>query len=189
MPVLNVAAGAILHTATSDNLNGLQCAGTGAAGLAAAALGASITLTDLPHLLPNLERNIEANELAASATVAPLDWRSEPSSWDDRIQPGQYDFIIGSDLVYDMTLVPHLIRVIGQLAGSDTKLLLAYERREGTDAFDDALKASRLGEVELVSFFDLHPEWSSPDIWVYEIQRVPAQSSAPAAAAGAAAGH
>jgi predicted nicotinamide N-methyase len=34
-------------------------AGTGVVGLAAGALGAKVVLTDLPHLLPGLTRNVE----------------------------------------------------------------------------------------------------------------------------------
>ncbi|KAK9842450.1 hypothetical protein WJX81_000737 [Elliptochloris bilobata] len=47
-------------------------AGTGAAGLAAGLLGARVLLTDLPHLLPGLTRNVAANELQEHVAVAAL---------------------------------------------------------------------------------------------------------------------
>lgn len=69
-----------------------------------------------------------------------------------------------------MTIVPHLLRTVRQLSGPQTKTLLAYERRAGTDAFDDSLRANFGPEaVELISMFDLHPHWSDPAIWVYEL--------------------
>lgn len=37
--------------------------GTGVVGLAAALLGAHVTLTDLPHLLPGIRRNVEVRPL------------------------------------------------------------------------------------------------------------------------------
>ncbi|KAA8497033.1 Protein-lysine methyltransferase METTL21B [Porphyridium purpureum] len=39
-------------------------AGTGAAGLVLAALGARVVLTDLPHLVPLMEKNVRANQAA-----------------------------------------------------------------------------------------------------------------------------
>ncbi|KAG2483723.1 hypothetical protein HYH03_017441 [Edaphochlamys debaryana] len=54
--------------------------GTGAAGLAAAALGCArhVVLTDLPHLVPYMRENIAANRLGAACSAAALDWNSGP---------------------------------------------------------------------------------------------------------------
>lgn len=51
--------------------------GPAAAGIAAAASAqppAAVTLTDLPHLLPLVQQNIEANGVGHLATAAPLAW-------------------------------------------------------------------------------------------------------------------
>ncbi|KAG2483730.1 hypothetical protein HYH03_017448 [Edaphochlamys debaryana] len=54
--------------------------GTGAAGLAAAALGCArhVVLMDLPHLVPYMRENIAANRLGAACSAAALDWNSGP---------------------------------------------------------------------------------------------------------------
>lgn len=67
--------------------------GTGLVGIAAAAVwGASVTLTDLPEIVPNLSRNIDANQATiqaggGSTSAAVLDW-----SMPDEISP----FTLGS---------------------------------------------------------------------------------------------
>ncbi|KAL2241344.1 UNVERIFIED_CONTAM: hypothetical protein Sindi_0775600 [Sesamum indicum] len=80
---------------------------TGAVGIAAAALlGASVTITDLPHVLPNLQFNVAANakilELHGGAVdAAALQWGQ---TTDVEAIGREYDVILGSDLVYHENL-------------------------------------------------------------------------------------
>ncbi|KAF7845816.1 hypothetical protein BT93_L0475 [Corymbia citriodora subsp. variegata] len=90
-------------------------AGTGLVGIAAATvLATKILLTDLPEIVPNLERNIEANSTVVasrngSAQAAVLDWSDPativPSSKtgaaqpDDNI-PEQFMIIVAADPIY-----------------------------------------------------------------------------------------
>ncbi|KAK9844006.1 hypothetical protein WJX81_001714 [Elliptochloris bilobata] len=96
-------------------------AGVGAAGLALAALGARVTLTDKPALLPLLRGNIARNWLAGSSTcvarsespalqqaprgradVAALEWGAEGYlAQADRIAGGNpVDLVVACDCVY-----------------------------------------------------------------------------------------
>lgn len=80
-------------------------AGTGLVGLAAAcAWAASVTLTDLPEILPNLQQNIEKNRkvtqgCGGEACARPLDWsdvKNAPVDDDDR-----YSVILAADPLYE----------------------------------------------------------------------------------------
>ncbi|KAF2859350.1 glucose-inducible SAM-dependent methyltransferase Rrg1 [Piedraia hortae CBS 480.64] len=79
--------------------------GTGLVGLAAASIfKTNVTLTDLPAIVPNLWRNVQANALTGgAATVAVLDW-SNPSdlSLCDRgkVSPNSFPMILAADAIY-----------------------------------------------------------------------------------------
>jgi predicted nicotinamide N-methyase len=79
-------------------------AGTGLVGIAAACIwGASVTLTDLPEILPNLQKNIDRNSEAVqayggNAVALTLDWsdrRNVSIDDDDR-----YSTIVAADPLY-----------------------------------------------------------------------------------------
>ncbi|KAG2425245.1 hypothetical protein HXX76_013830 [Chlamydomonas incerta] len=78
-------------------------AGTGAVGLAAAALGAAhVALSDLPHLVPYMRENVQLNGLGSTAEAAPLVWGDAASlaaarrSW--LMRPPHV--VLASDVVY-----------------------------------------------------------------------------------------
>lgn len=77
-------------------------AGTGLTGIAAAALfkDATVHLTDLPSIIPNLMANVKSNShlFVASPTAAVLDWSKLP----EKVAPqDQYDCILAADSLYD----------------------------------------------------------------------------------------
>lgn len=77
-------------------------AGTGLAGIAAAALfpNVAVHLTDLPNIVPNLIANIQLNShlFLAPPTAAALDWSAVLA----RIDPDdQFDCILAADSLYD----------------------------------------------------------------------------------------
>ena len=82
-------------------------AGTGLAGLACAAAGAAkVTLTDLPHRLPLLLRNVTANRwvttlCACELAAAPLDWVEVGRAGDPALLRG-VEVVIGTDLVHEV---------------------------------------------------------------------------------------
>lgn len=97
--------------------------GTGLVGIAAASLlGVNVTVTDLPHVLPNLHFNVEANSKVlevngGKVNVAALSWGEN----DDMEAVGrEYDVILGSDVVYHDHLYEPLIKTLRFfLLGSD----------------------------------------------------------------------
>ncbi|MCL7038327.1 hypothetical protein MKW94_029174 [Papaver nudicaule] len=89
--------------------------GTGLAGIAAAAvLSSSCTITDLPHVLPNLQFNAAANsEMLASrggsVNVAALRWGEKD---DMELVGREFDVILGSDVVYYDYLYDPLLQTL-----------------------------------------------------------------------------
>ena len=159
--------------------------GTGVAGLAAAALGARVTLTDLPAVVPLLQLNARRNGEAIGAKggeteVAELDWARGVESVDT-----SWDLVIGADLLYSpggaqLDLLAATLRRLFR-DGEAVRLLLAHKsRHESLDA--DLLSAlDAMGLVpRRVPLDEQDPEYSSPRILVYDcVVRVGDQSEAP----------
>ncbi|KAL0449941.1 UNVERIFIED_CONTAM: protein N-lysine methyltransferase METTL21A [Sesamum latifolium] len=129
--------------------------GTGAVGIAAAALlGASVTITDLPHVLPNLQFNVAANakilELHGGAVeAAALQWGQ---TTDMEAIGREYDVILGSDLVYHENLYEPLLETLRfLLLGSERKvvfLMSHLKRWKKESAFFK--KANKFFDVEVI---------------------------------------
>lgn len=85
-------------------------AGTGLVGITAAKLGADVTLTDLPEIVTNLKRNVEANGLECPCQV--LDW-SDPKS--SVLANDRFDLILISDPVYSVEHPEALLATIEML--------------------------------------------------------------------------
>jgi predicted nicotinamide N-methyase len=144
-------------------------AGTGAVGLAAAALGAtSVLLTDLPYVQANLDANVAALGLA-SASVAVLDWTA-PLPPD--LPP--VDVVVAADVVWlDELLPPFLATLDALLARAEAPVaLLAHQTRASSTerALFAGLKARGL-RVDEVRFEDLHPDARDPVLRVWRITR------------------
>lgn len=130
--------------------------GTGLVGIAAAAiLGANVTVTDLLHVIPNLQFNAELNSKVwaphcGKLDVAPLKWGEA----DDMDAIGrEFDLILGSDVVYHDHLYEPLLRTLGYLLlGGDEKrrvFLMAHLRRwKKESAFFK--RAKKLFDVEII---------------------------------------
>lgn len=129
--------------------------GTGVVGIAAAALfGASVTVTDLPHVLPSMEFNVEANAdvlklHGGEVNVAALSWGNEEEM---EAMGRDYDLVIGSDLVYHDHLFEPLLETLHFfLDGGDKGLvfLMAHLKRwKKESAFFK--KAKKMFDVEAI---------------------------------------
>jgi len=123
-----------LLTKNSYSLRGKQIlelgSGTGIVGLTAAAEGATVCLTDgARSLLPMLEANVEENDLQHRATVRCLQWGNEEEITAVASE-GQFDMIIGSDLLYSPESFPELIDTLAALCTvGRTEVLLVYPAR------------------------------------------------------------
>ncbi|CAK9037819.1 unnamed protein product [Durusdinium trenchii] len=97
--------------------------GTGAAGLAFAASGAQVLLTDRDSLLPLLRLNAELNHhlllsSGGAVQIGVFDWLTPP----EEILRQTFDLVIGADLVYSFAAVePFIIAVTALLQEKDGK--------------------------------------------------------------------
>jgi predicted nicotinamide N-methyase len=99
-------------------------AGHGLLGLAFSDVASSVSsanetmklkLTDVEEALPQLERNIRINrdvfEKRVDIAASPLKWHIQPRPRTN----SNYDFILGSDLLYNTSVIPDLVATIRQL--------------------------------------------------------------------------
>ncbi|KAF3796869.1 N-lysine methyltransferase protein [Nymphaea thermarum] len=127
--------------------------GTGLVGIAAAALlGAQVVLTDLPHVLPNLLFNAEANRevvrasgRGGSVSVDCLRWGNA----EDCLKHCGLDLILASDVVYHSHLFDPLLQTLRLLLVEETVLVMAHLRRWKKDAVFFK-KAKKWFDVEMV---------------------------------------
>jgi predicted nicotinamide N-methyase len=156
--------------------------GTGFVGIAAAVLGAHVTLADLPYCLPNLGRVVAANAGTISARhdghvplpqVVPLDW-TNPAASKDSLPLGP-DYILGADVVWVPELIQPLVQTLSYLVGpgpSRTVILLAHQTRSHAS---DTLLWSLLREqgfaIEQIPIEQHHPKWRADAIQLYRITK------------------
>lgn len=151
-------------------------AGTGLPALAAASLGAPrVTLTDLPHLLPGLARNVRDNTAGDGAgaipassdvRVAALEWGRDEQA--DALELRPFDLVLMSDLLYDVAAAGDLCRTLRRVCGQRTEVLLAYELRAGTTECFRVLREQGF-RWERVPSEELHPVWQSDDIGIFRV--------------------
>ncbi|XP_075498442.1 uncharacterized protein LOC142536915 [Primulina tabacum] len=129
--------------------------GTGVVGIAAAALlRASVTITDLPHVLPNMRYNTDAN--AGILDLCGGDVNSASLSWGNigemEAIGREYDVILASDVVYHDHLYEPLIQTLKfYLLGSEKEMvfLMAHLKRwKKESAFFK--KAGKLFDVKVL---------------------------------------
>jgi predicted nicotinamide N-methyase len=93
--------------------------GTGLLGIAAVkVMSWVVTLTDLPSIIPNLERNVEFN-CSERTDVLALDWMNPPPN--EEIPFDSFDVVIGSDLFYDPHHPGLVVEMIERYLKKDTE--------------------------------------------------------------------
>lgn len=91
LPLPNFAPGArVLELGSGTGLVGLAAAGT---------WDVPVLLTDLPEIVPNLRRNVDANRaiLNGEVDVAVLDWRDNAGG---REESEKFDVVLAADPIY-----------------------------------------------------------------------------------------
>ena len=84
-----------------------------------------LVLTDVEEALPQLESNIRLNrevlgeKVDASALV--LEWHKQSFSQANN----KFDYILGSDLLYNLSVIPDLVTTIRRLLSKSTKILFS----------------------------------------------------------------
>ncbi|XP_026528969.1 protein N-lysine methyltransferase METTL21A isoform X1 [Notechis scutatus] len=106
-------------------------AGTGLLGIVAVLLGAQVTITDRKPTLPLLEANVQTNlpvNLQSRAVIKELTWGQDLVDF----SPGEYDIILGADIVYLEETFADLLQTLNYLCSFETVILLScrlrYER-------------------------------------------------------------
>ncbi|XP_067847945.1 EEF1A lysine methyltransferase 3-like [Heptranchias perlo] len=103
--------------------------GTGTVGILATLLGGNVTLTDQPNILKQIDNNVSINIPFACRhrlKVCALTWGQDQANF-----PTDYDFILGSDIVYSSVCYPALIETLRHLANQRTNIYLSSEFRTG----------------------------------------------------------
>ena len=87
-----------------------------------------MTTTDLPGVIPVLERNINSNSIPANLiTIESLIWGQTKNFTEP------FDVILGSDLVYDESLFDDLTVTLKQLSSSSTHIYISARIRYTKD--------------------------------------------------------
>ena len=159
-------------------------AGTGIVGLAAAVSGgfARVVLSDLPTVVPLLERNAAAN---ASAVPAHTALEVLPLAWEDarmlqRVAArGPFELIVGGDLLYRPPVVAPLLHALRQLAGPSTTVLLAASLQHSPETIRLFARAAKDAGfvVERLTDDAMEEEWHSPEVRMLRLVRPPAPAA------------
>jgi hypothetical protein len=135
-------------------------AGTGVLGIALGALGAEVTITDVPEEVRHIESNIERNSVrwehprACRPVARSLKWgQAEHSEW---LCNGAFDYVLGADLLYfggwDL-LSPDsrepLLQTLQAVLSSSSQGFLGWPVRHPEREGDFVSEASRRFEVHL----------------------------------------
>ncbi|KAL2928565.1 Protein-lysine methyltransferase METTL21C [Bienertia sinuspersici] len=132
--------------------------GTGLVGITAAAiLGADVTVTDLPHVIPNLEFNVAANGSIIAANGGAV--VAAELAWGDVDQMEtigrEYDVIVGSDVVYHDHLYEPLLNTLKFLLVKDEMVFLMAHLKRWKKETVFFRKAKKLFEVDVIIVMNL----------------------------------
>eukprot|EP00878_Enallax_costatus_P007740 GHUV01008102.1.p1 GENE.GHUV01008102.1~~GHUV01008102.1.p1 ORF type:complete len:282 (+),score=64.82 GHUV01008102.1:251-1096(+) len=115
--------------------------GTGIVGIAAAALGAHVMLTDTRDILPQVYENVQHNaqlieSSGGSATVAELDW-NDP---DDEVLDQDYDWVFGSDVTYTEETLQPLAKLLRQMVLTNEQAVVKLAHMHRNKELDKAMR-------------------------------------------------
>lgn len=110
-----------------------------------------VVITDVnPFTLSNISHNVQLNEelfghldsdWRSKVKICNIDWTNENTYPRENEQVATYDYIIGSDLIYDKKIVPSLIHLINlTLKTNGIFLYVCRKNRDGSQEFFDQLK-------------------------------------------------
>lgn len=161
-------------------------AGVGLVGMALAALGAEVVLTDQAYALPLLRRNVQVNFTDRKQLKAPA---VEPCQWGEPIEgetlrrwatERAVDVVVFSDVLYHAEASLLLASTLKELASDRTRVVFSFETRsaEIEARFLEALRADF--DVEQVprdgAFASVFAALEYPDeLFVFHAQRKPQQ--------------
>ena len=162
-------------------------AGTGVAGMASAALGASkVLVTDLEYTLINLVYNVQSSfqDMSSSAVsntefyfskedivsddhknfqigIQKLDWKDKSTYAHEQ---GPWEVIIGADVVWLEDLVYSLVQTIHAHANAGTTIIIAHQTR--------SLRADEVLMTELGKYFDVTKVGRSEHVKEFQNEKI-----------------
>ena len=165
-----------------DTISGKSVAelgsGTGAVGLAAAALGAGrVVLTDQQETVRFLEHNLNLNlelvtDTGSKVAVLPLQWGNNQHIETVINLVDGFDMILVSDCVFYKESVEDLVETLHLMADKNTQIILSYEERDSQIKLD----VMKLFFEKMKTYFiwskvpheKHHPDYQSPDIQIFK---------------------
>lgn len=153
-------------------------AGLGCVGITAACYGAEVVLTDLPDVVPQLEKTIDINRMAwngrGTLSAAALTWGKD-GQVNSEILKQPIDFLLLSDCVYYEESLDPLLSTLKSLCSESTEILLAQEKRE-SEKQKEIWKTFNARFFEEFSVSKVPPNeqdetYCSPDIYLYRAKR------------------
>jgi len=136
--VLWPAAIALAHEIATRALRGARVlelgAGTGLPGLVAASLGAHVVQTDRQAVALHVCKTNAARNGVTTIEHRAADW----TAWED---DATYDWILGADILYAVSLHPHLRRIFERNLAPGGRLLLADPFRKGSFELLETMEA------------------------------------------------
>ncbi|XP_078089649.1 EEF1A lysine methyltransferase 3-like isoform X2 [Mustelus asterias] len=106
--------------------------GTGIVGILAVLLGGDVTMTDKENVLSQIEHNVSTNipsTFRHRSKVCALSWGKDHTNF-----PTDYDFILGSDIVYTSLTYPLLLKTLLHLSKDPTIIYLSSKLRTGNQS-------------------------------------------------------
>ncbi|XP_072351192.1 EEF1A lysine methyltransferase 3-like [Scyliorhinus torazame] len=103
--------------------------GTGIVGILATLLGGTVTMTDQPEIMKQINNNISINIPFACRhrlNTCALNWGEDHTHF-----ATDYDIILGSDIVYSSSSYPALLDTLRYFCNQRTTIYLASELRSG----------------------------------------------------------
>ncbi|XP_059316157.1 uncharacterized protein LOC132067006 [Lycium ferocissimum] len=135
-----------------------------------ALLGCDVVSTNVAEILPLLMKNMKLNPStvmqSTASEVAELDWGNENQM--KAIGCGlPFDYVIGTDVVYEEHQLEPLLQTIIELSGPETTVLLGYEIRS-TNLHEKMLEMwKRNFEVQTVPKEEMDGTYQHPSIQIY----------------------
>jgi predicted nicotinamide N-methyase len=159
-------------------------AGCGLSGLVASCLGADVTLTDLPNVLPLTQLNIHKNKDVLRTAIVfsklnhddvhrpndvvakALDWTKAEPMWEDE----KFDVILGADLMYDTHLAQSLADTIARLLTSPSSIVIISHEHRKEHVDDEFTQAFLTRGFELCEV-PREGRWDD-DLSIYKLSRL-----------------
>lgn len=151
--------------------------GCGLTAICLGVLGAKVTMTELPNCTDVLQENAAANLAAGGAwDVRECVWGKpgEVTSWGQVADLGQeWDYVVGSDLIYSDDSTPHLIETLVSCMSESCEFIMSMELRRARDKDFFTNLQKRGFSFRKIPSEEQHPVYQAEEIGVFSIRKKP----------------